>query len=278
MRVLAFPPLPPTLRAVLLQMEQAREALLLVPPNGASLAAASAQVADVVLAPAESAAAELDPLAPRTGMPLVVVWGDAEACVAALAAGADVWIDPVETAPQLRARLAALLRRARRESPAGRDAGTGLLGSALFAALLRREFERAARYRRPLAMVALSSDHPAGDAEEPRRLADGLRGMVRDCDTLAFLGEGRFALLLPETDAGGAMAAAARLRVVAATPGADASAGIASFPTRGIAGPDDLLGRCLEALAHARRRGGQLLAFGAADVAWAPETPPTALF
>lgn len=104
---------------------------------------------------------------------------------------------------------------------ATRDGLTGLYNHRTFQELLRREVAEAQRYRRPLALVMFDIDHfkkvndvhghPAGDAvlREVSRVA---AEVARASDIVARCGGEEFAVVLPETDARGAIVFAERIR------------------------------------------------------------------
>jgi diguanylate cyclase (GGDEF)-like protein/PAS domain S-box-containing protein len=106
-------------------------------------------------------------------------------------------------------------------SLAATDELTGLANYRTFRARLSAEGERAKRHGRPLSLTLLDVDrfkaindqhgHGVGDrvlVELARRLTD----QVRDSDLVARVGGEEFALLLPETDAAGAVTMAERMR------------------------------------------------------------------
>jgi diguanylate cyclase (GGDEF)-like protein len=147
----------------------------------------------------------------------------------------------------------------RLERQAAEDPLTGLANQRAFHVACEHELSRTARDGRPIAIVVLDLDHfkaindahghPYGD-EVLRRVARALVWAVRPHDTVARMGGEEFALLLPDTDAGGARAAAERARAAVASVvvrgrGLTVSAGVASH-----AGPHASLERML---AHADR-------------------------
>jgi diguanylate cyclase (GGDEF)-like protein len=101
------------------------------------------------------------------------------------------------------------------------DELTGLVNRRRFLAALEAEVVRARRLGGPLTVVLADLDdfkpindrygHHAGDAVLVG-FADVIRDHVRDVDVAGRLGGEEFALLLPETDLGGAEAGAERLR------------------------------------------------------------------
>lgn len=98
---------------------------------------------------------------------------------------------------------------------------TGLQNRRAFDDAFEREFSRARRYGRRLAVAMIDVDlfkrinddwgHPVGDVVLAH-VADALRGCVREDETLARFGGEEFALVLPESDLQGAAALGERLR------------------------------------------------------------------
>lgn len=107
------------------------------------------------------------------------------------------------------------------ERLANTDPLTGLANRRHFTGMLERETERSARYSRPLSIVLLDLDHfkkvndthghAAGD-DVLRAAAAVLKAACRDVDLAARIGGEELALLLPETDSGGAEIVAERVR------------------------------------------------------------------
>lgn len=152
------------------------------------------------------------------------------------------------------------------------DGLTGLTNRRTFDEIISREFSRAARYRRPLSVLIIDIDrfksindgygHLAGDAAL-RQVAGLLRANLRRDDLLARFGGEEFAVLLPEIDRAGAVAAAEKLRrVVEARPlvfdhrrqSVTVSVGVA---TRAVtdASPVEILRRADANLYAAKREG-----------------------
>lgn len=140
------------------------------------------------------------------------------------------------------------------------DALTGLANRRHLIEQLDREFSRAKRYRRPLALLYLDLDgfkaindqfgHIFGD-EILRNIALSLRAVLRTTDLLARIGGDEFAVLLPETTIKGAVGVATKLsralkafgaNLSQAIPDLSFSAGVAQmrFEDDSI---DDLLAR-----------------------------------
>ncbi len=142
-----------------------------------------------------------------------------------------------------------------------------------------KELGRASRNHRRLSLAMLDADgfkhyndtygHPAGD-ELLRALAELMRSGRRISDLVARFGGDEFALLMPETDAAGAVLVAERLcQTIAHFPFArhrtlpmvqsispiSMSIGVASFPEDGNT-PEDLLAKADHRLYEAKRKGG----------------------
>jgi diguanylate cyclase (GGDEF)-like protein len=170
-----------------------------------------------------------------------------------------------------------------------RDSLTEAFNHRHFQETLYRELTRHERSGQPLALVMLDIDdfkqindrwgHPTGDLVL-RGLVDELLKGVRDMDTVSRYGGEEFTLILPETPADKALAAAERLRTrVAArlfmTPDVShplsvtISAGIAVFPDDG-ADKRELIDRADQALYQAKRTGKNC-------VVMASEVPPMPL-
>ncbi len=101
------------------------------------------------------------------------------------------------------------------------DPLTGLANRRYLIEQLEREFDRAKRYRRPLALLYIDLDgfksindrfgHLFGD-EILRSLAMAMRAVLRSTDLLSRIGGDEFAVLLPETTVKGAIGVANKLR------------------------------------------------------------------
>jgi diguanylate cyclase (GGDEF)-like protein len=107
------------------------------------------------------------------------------------------------------------------------DALTGLANRRMFDTRIDEEMQRVLRYHHPLSLLMLDIDHfklindsyghLAGDAVL-RKLAATIMGSVRPVDRVFRYGGEEFAVLVPETDAEGALSLAERIReIVAAT-------------------------------------------------------------
>ncbi len=148
------------------------------------------------------------------------------------------------------------------------DALTGLKNRRYFNERLESAHSLAARKKAPLSLVLADVDgfkiyndtygHPAGD-EVLRGVAEVLQGVMRTSDLVARYGGEEFAVLLPETDAGGASVAAERLRrAIELRPWplcpVTASFGAATLSTGGGC-PADLVEKADRALYRSKRSG-----------------------
>lgn len=148
------------------------------------------------------------------------------------------------------------------------DQLTNVLNARAFADRLSEELDRNRRYPRPLALLYMDLDnfktindthgHQTGDAVL-RLVADAMRSSVRHSDIVGRLGGDEFAVLMPETDAPLADAAAKRLvaglrDVFKGTPNVTASIGVVSC-TATDASTDDLLRRADQAMYDAKKMG-----------------------
>jgi len=148
------------------------------------------------------------------------------------------------------------------------DQLTNVLNARAFADRLGEELDRNRRYPRPLALLYMDLDnfkiindshgHQTGDAVL-RLVADAMRSSVRHSDIVGRLGGDEFAVLMPETDAQLADAAAKRLvaglrNVFQGTPNVTASIGVVSC-TSTDASTDDVLRRADQAMYDAKKMG-----------------------
>ncbi|MBL8644731.1 MAG: diguanylate cyclase [Rhodospirillaceae bacterium] len=155
---------------------------------------------------------------------------------------------------------------------AGTDPLTNVPNRRSFEAAARREVERARRYAKPFAVIALDIDffkrvndshgHDIGDIVL-KEMTKVCLAQLRLTDVLARLGGEEFAALLPETDIDAATKLAERLRVaVAAKPigttkgplSITVSLGVAQFAPN-ESGVDSALKRADEALYEAKHSG-----------------------
>jgi diguanylate cyclase (GGDEF)-like protein len=197
--------------------------------------------------------------------------------IAALALGAVVVLLVLVVLQRRQiARLAAQLSDATRTDPL-----TGLFNRRAFEALLDDELERSRRTGRPLsvlvgdldglAKVNASEGHRAGDAAL-QLVARDLQKWKRRVDTAGRLGGEEFALLLPETDEGGAYLVAERLRRAAHRTFGEhpspvtISFGVAAFPEHGDE-TDLLLSAASRAMGAAKELGRDRAVIYSAEVA-----------
>lgn len=104
------------------------------------------------------------------------------------------------------------------------DSTTELFNAVFLKAIIGQEANRALRYKRPLSVLVVEVDHAEHMHRDLgigqlngllRELGQALVTGVRDTDTVGFLdseGPPHFGVVLPETDAAGAMQAADKLR------------------------------------------------------------------
>ena len=148
------------------------------------------------------------------------------------------------------------------------DPLTRVLNARTFSDRLGQELRRNRRYGRPLSLLYLDLDdfkvvndshgHQTGDAVL-RLVAEAIRGAVRQADIVGRLGGDEFAVLMPETGADVAEAAAGRLakslrEAFHGNPSVTASIGIVSCSDAG-AGPDDVLHKADRAMYEAKKLG-----------------------
>ncbi len=157
------------------------------------------------------------------------------------------------------------------------DGLTGISNRRCFDDTLGKEWRRAARNRSPISLLLVDVDcfkqfndnygHQAGD-ECLKAVAQALAGRLRrPADLVARFGGEEFVALLPQTDAGGALAVAEEMRrsiealgithehsMTAA--GVTISVGLAStLPGSGCEGPEGLIEEADRALYEAKRQG-----------------------
>ncbi|GEM_PF-6410929 len=306
MKIIAWPPVTPALEEALLFLEKRGLEAVTAEENDIDDPATLATCCDVLVLAAEEGfekIASIRQSQEAASLP-IAAWGRGDSGRSALEQGADLLLDPEESPSLLALRLAALVRRAQLGGAPRVDSLTGLVNHTRFESLLAHEFDRATRYRRALGLLVLEPDRfeelnqdmglRAGDSAL-QDLSEVLRRLVRDVDLPARLSGKRFAAILPETDAGGALTAGERLRAAVENhlfrgpcrSGGKASApfritvsvGVAAYPSRGMESAGDLLGRSTESLIHAQRReGNRVVAFGAADIIWSREAPKPTSF
>ena len=153
------------------------------------------------------------------------------------------------------------------------DPLTGLNNRRALHDKLKHEFERYARYKQPLAVAMIDLDgfkpindrygHLIGD-RVLRAVSGALQHSVRSLDVAARYGGDEFAVVLPQTDAPGALRVGERivknisaLRVPTGSGDAEVSAslGLAFYPEGGLDTPEDLLRAADQALYRAKKQG-----------------------
>lgn len=155
------------------------------------------------------------------------------------------------------------------------DGLTGLYNHRQFKKMFPEEISRATRYDKPLSIIMFDVDnfkkfndsygHPNGDIVL-REMADLLRELLRDCDTIYRYGGEEFVTLLPETTRHDALLVAERIRIfvetesprfltkVTKTHGVTVSVGVASLPDDGQT-VDSLLQTVDDLMYQAKRDG-----------------------
>jgi len=150
---------------------------------------------------------------------------------------------------------------------------TGAFNRRFFFRRLEEEFQRARRYKFPLACIFLDIDrfkpvndrygHLVGD-QILKEVTEVIRGSIRRTDILARYGGEEFAILLPMTPLEGAVVEGERIRQAVRTHafGADVgpvhmtiSLGVSAFPAGRVGGVEDLIARADDALYQAKAEG-----------------------
>ncbi|UCD67755.1 MAG: GGDEF domain-containing protein [Betaproteobacteria bacterium] len=199
----------------------------------------------------------------QNGIDSIAYWGKMLALIAPV-----VLVAYITT--MLRADIRYAVARIRRISDT--DELTGVYNMRAFSAILRRAFQQSVRHNHPLSVVMLDSDnlkvindthgHEAGN----RLLQHVIRKVseeLRRSDTIARYGGDEFTILLPETNRGGALETAERIRKSIETSQFDArgaritttvSLGLASYPEDG-SNIDILVDKADRALYKAKQSG-----------------------
>lgn len=151
------------------------------------------------------------------------------------------------------------------------DELTGLANYRLFQETLEREFQRSRRTGEPLAVLIMDLDdfkaindtfgHKTGD-QVLQNVAAAFMGSARQYDLVARYGGEEFAVILPGTDARGAVEMGERLRLLVRTVAArmkldrlSTSVGVAVYPNPHIADIQGMVREADAALYRAKREG-----------------------
>lgn len=196
-------------------------------------------------------------------------------------------INRVELAMQTRTRIRGLQSRARHlESQVSVDFKTGLTSELYMKRIMGLEWKRAQRHQNPLSLLLIdvdnfkevndSTEYAFGD-QVLRRVADALKGNIRETDFAARFGGDEFCILLPQTSPAEAVQTALRIRKrVSGMSVSDASyqrqvtvsIGVDSYDGRKASSVDQLRTNANRALQEAKRRGkNQVWLFSGAETA-----------
>jgi diguanylate cyclase (GGDEF)-like protein len=164
-----------------------------------------------------------------------------------------------------------------------RDAETGLYNKSYFHGRMIEELRRSVRYDHDITLVLfeVSNYFAVRDVEGTTKTEEIVRGiaaslgrMTRDCDVVARLSEGGFAVLLPETGWRGGQVMAERLSrymqkelppIVSGEKAPDICWGLASFPEE-VRLPERLYASAVEAMRSSRSSApGEVVIYRAAD-------------
>lgn len=196
-------------------------------------------------------------------------------------------INRVELAIQTRARVRELLSRARQlESQVSIDFKTGLTSELYMKRIMGLEWKRAQRHQNPLSLLLIdvdnfknvndSTEYAFGD-QVLRRVAEALKGNIRETDFAARFGGDEFCILLPQTTPAEAVQTALRIRKrVSGMSVSDSSyqrqvtvsIGVDSYDGRKASSVEQLRTNANRALQEAKRRGkNQVWLFSGAETA-----------
>lgn len=233
---------------------------------------------------------------------IVILTGQTEGAdvVSGLDAGADDYVRKTAEPIELLARLAAGSRivrlerslraaQARIELLSVIDPLLPLYNRRYLANELEREIRRARRYKRPFSLVIADIDHfkivndthghPVGD-EVLQKFADMLLSRLRTTDWAARFGGEEFVVVLPETDLGGAIAVAGKLRAACAANPLETTAGAialtASFGVATLGEEPDAPGEAAELLLRTADHALYQSKSGGRNRVTPQETPPRA--
>ncbi len=152
------------------------------------------------------------------------------------------------------------------ESQVSIDFKTGLISELYFKRLLALEWKRAQRHQTPLSLLLIdvdnfkgvndSTEYAFGD-EVLRRVADALKGNVRETDFAARFGGDEFCVLLPHTSPAEAVQTALRIRQ--RISGMIVQNGTYQRQVTVSIGVDSYDGRCASSVEHLRRNANRAL-------------------
>lgn len=128
------------------------------------------------------------------------------------------------------------------ERLAATDPATGLPNRLSFMDDLTRALATAARYREPLTLLVVELADPDGDE---RAAGEALLRLVRITDIVSRVAPGRFAIILPRTDATGGALVATRVEALEAHP---STIGNVTFSGEPVVDAATLLARAEDAL------------------------------
>jgi diguanylate cyclase (GGDEF)-like protein len=155
-----------------------------------------------------------------------------------------------------------------------RDGLTGLYNHRYFQDLMGKELSRSRRYKKSFSLMMLDLDHfkkindeyghPVGDLVL-KQVCKSIKDTIRDCDIAARYGGEEFAIVLPETELGGAIIVAERLRKAieqlqidtnGCRIGVTASVGLTSYhPSTKKIGKSEILSEADIALYNSKNKG-----------------------
>lgn len=138
------------------------------------------------------------------------------------------------------------------------DPITGLLGEDYFVLTLHARVAYARRHLRPLSLILLDVMEGVGADDQPSHanpvdIADIVATTLRDADTVCRLRQGRFGLILEDTNETGAIWTVERIRrqINVELAGCTVWAGVACYPAHGFDGPE-LFAKATTAIEAAR--------------------------
>lgn len=167
-----------------------------------------------------------------TGIALVIpLAGALAAALAGVAIAADIATRPREHPPEKHA-----IEKVMHQVDKGRklviyERDTGLFAHWYVELRGNEECDRARRYGRALSLAVIEPNRDGDPWEMQARVRDWLRDGMRHTDIAGYLGNGRYVVIMPESDAEAAEAAIARMK----DAGIATDAGLSYFPDNGEA-------------------------------------------